>query len=1026
MNAVNRFRNGKSVYLLDVALIVAVLFTLRYQPQRLQEYELICRNTADSLAKEEIARAAVDFLLRQPLPDSISRPINQLVAKEELRLPAGTFLFSTMPAVLTDSLLGLYDDSLTVFLPKLFWMQRHRPDSVRHEQFLTAGLMAARVDSGLTCSYWMPLLEFLDKADTATWHKWRTAVKASELSRAAYKQSQFECAKFLALAGLHNAAAMPDRRLYLDLCLRLQNALVEGAEPVFNIGFAFADWVARESRELGYFLRLVSAEFNCGNQLYQFGRYDEALERFKTVLKLTQQWRHFPRGHMQWYSVEAMERLAAVFYKLGDYSAMRNHLESYGKLVSETRQKTLYHLDRGMGARLIGDLQAAEDELRTAIKYGKGEAESEDTDPVNAWYAYLELGDLYLEYDLPEKALFTFRRAKTYATQNKPELLAGEKLNDYWLHMAEAFAQSRILDSAAIALKQANRQPVDSPWLQVKNFFCAAKVNDELGKVGEADTLLSRALALCQNNGMTIYAIDAILRRVALSFKVHPQSAPAQYSMPALEALIAQVKKSGAKQQLVHSLALAVEAANRAGRYEQARPYADRLLQEIEALSRLYDQEQRQVFFQHSTYDKVKAAVDLDIRLGKIDSAFIKLDYIKFRALRQRLAALQDSRATTATHSAYMIRNSLQQHLQPDEAIINYMVTADTLYAFVLTSSRLRLFRTAVPRRDLQNLVHQYIADLAPTGAKSDGYDEQRQQREFLNALQLSHSLYNHLVKPMAEYLATSKFFYIVPDEFLHSLPFNTLAFQEEPTTEFLIDRKAVMYLPAASVFFTAGENRDSKLPRRLLASVDSTMHGARKILEALSKLRTTKVTRKTNWESPAQIATGLFGDYQIYFFYAHAEANWDDPWQSFIQMPLQPSLPQGKLTYSRIDSIDWRQAALVILAGCETTGNRVYHGAGLSGLQRSFFGAGAKQVLATFWKVDAEQVAQQMPVFLQEWDRSGDAILALQKMQQTAIVHLRNDPYINYPHPRYWGAYNLTGTKTAAQVPAVVASSVR
>lgn len=1026
-----RFRYGKSVFLLDGALIIAViLLALRHQPQSLSDYERLCRKTTAPKEKEEIALAAVDFLVRQHVPDSIAHQINQAVADENLRLPAGTLpFFLEMPTVMTDSLVGLYDDLLTEYLPKLYWRRRHLPDSVRSENFSMTGKIAAQIDSRLNYSYWAPLMDFLEKADTETWYKWRAAAKAAELSRNAYNQSQFERAKFFAISGFHRLVAIPDRRLYLDICIRLQNALAEGPESMFNIGFALAGWVTHESRSAGYFLRLVSSEYNCGNQLYQLGRYDEALERFKMVLQLTQQWRHFPRRYMQWYSIEVMERLAAVLYKLGDYSEMLNYLERYGKSATTTRQKTLYHLDRGMAARLIGDLQAAEEELRTAITCGKGdEKKNIDADLLNAWYAYLELGDLYLEYHLPEKALFYFRNARAYATQTEEDFLTGEKLNDYWLHVAEAFVQSGKLDSAAAALEQAGRQPVDSPWLQVKSFFCAAQVNDDLGQMREANALLGQALALCQNNGMTIYEIDAILRQVALSFKAPEESQSPKYSTADLEDLIARAQKSGARQQLVHSLALAVEAAIRAGRYEPARPYADRLLQETEALSRLYDQEQRQIFFQHSTYDKVKTAIALDLRLGKIDSAFVKLDYVKFRALRQRLAALQESRAAAA-NLAYTTLAGLQQHLQPEEAIINYMVAEDTLYAFVLNSSRLRMFRSAMTRRELQKLVLKYLAELTPNDREQGNYDEQRREREFLTALQLSHELYTQIVKPMAEYLETFKCLYIVPDEFLYSLPFSTLALQDGPTTEFLINRKAIMYLPAASLFFTASEDTGVKglLPPRLLAAVDSAMHGAPKILAGLTELKNTKVTTRTRWENQAEIEAGLVGDYQIYFFYAHAEANWDDPWQSYIQFPLQPPQPYGKLTYAEVDSIDWRNAALVILAGCETTGNRIYNGAGLSGLQRSFFSAGAKQVLATFWKVDAGPVALQMSEFLQEWDRSGDAVLALQKMQQTAIVRLKNDPYINYPHPRYWGAYNLTGTKTAVHVASIhAANSVR
>jgi CHAT domain-containing protein len=202
----------------------------------------------------------------------------------------------------------------------------------------------------------------------------------------------------------------------------------------------------------------------------------------------------------------------------------------------------------------------------------------------------------------------------------------------------------------------------------------------------------------------------------------------------------------------------------------------------------------------------------------------------------------------------------------------------------------------------------------------------------------------------------------------------------------------------------------------RLLASVDSAMYGAPEIADGLAKLGNEKVSLKMHWENPKALKTSLASRYQAFFFYAHAEANWDDPWQSYIQFPLQQSRQYGKLTYADVDSIDWRNAALVILAGCETTGNRIYSGAGLSGLQRSFLGGGARQVLATFWKVDAALVAWQMSKLLEEWHRHGDAVLALQKMQQFCIAKLKADPYLNNcPHPRYWGAYNLIGTKLAS-----------
>jgi hypothetical protein len=203
----------------------------------------------------------------------------------------------------------------------------------------------------------------------------------------------------------------------------------------------------------------------------------------------------------------------------------------------------------------------------------------------------------------------------------------------------------------------------------------------------------------------------------------------------------------------------------------------------------------------------------LDIRLRQIDSAFVKLDYVKSRALRRKITGLQALKSTNS-NSPYVNLDLLRSQLRIDEAIVDYMIAEDTLYAFVLTSSQLQMFPCAITRQELRANVLEYLAQLVPKEQPPKGYNEQRFQQEFVEAIRLSYSLYTTLLGKMAGFLEKISRLYIVPDEFLHALPFNTLALKGGLAPEFLINHKAIMYLPAASLFSSedeAGTNELSK-----------------------------------------------------------------------------------------------------------------------------------------------------------------------------------------------------------------------
>lgn len=94
----------------------------------------------------------------------------------------------------------------------------------------------------------------------------------------------------------------------------------------------------------------------------------------------------------------------------------------------------------------------------------------------------------------------------------------------------------------------------------------------------------------------------------------------------------------------------------------------------------------------------------------------------------------------------------------------------------------------------------------------------------------------------------------------------------------------------------------------------------------------------------------------------------------------------------------------LVVLSACET--GRMEIGAnnrdGVSGLQRAFYTAGAKNILMSLWSVNDAATQVLMTNFYEEWIRLGDKRQAFRQAQQRLRAQ--------YKHPYYWGAFVLVG----------------
>jgi CHAT domain-containing protein/Tfp pilus assembly protein PilF len=96
-----------------------------------------------------------------------------------------------------------------------------------------------------------------------------------------------------------------------------------------------------------------------------------------------------------------------------------------------------------------------------------------------------------------------------------------------------------------------------------------------------------------------------------------------------------------------------------------------------------------------------------------------------------------------------------------------------------------------------------------------------------------------------------------------------------------------------------------------------------------------------------------------------------------------------GILTAEVIAGLPLQRLELVVLSACETGLGRVAGGEGVFGLQRAFHLAGAKNVVASLWKVDDQATAALMVLFYDKlWREKKTALVALREAQLTLYHH--------------------------------------
>jgi CHAT domain-containing protein/tetratricopeptide (TPR) repeat protein len=327
----------------------------------------------------------------------------------------------------------------------------------------------------------------------------------------------------------------------------------------------------------------------------------------------------------------------------------------------------------------------------------------------------------------------------------------------------------------------------------------------------------------------------------------------------------------------------------------------------------------------------------------------------------------------------------VRAELEQGVVLLSYYQLPDRLLCWRLERDRARLFILPVAAAALAESVNSYLRML--------------QNLEPLE--QSSRELYDRLLAQPLAGLGEVKALGIIPNGSLHYLSFATLS----DGRDFLVDRKPLFYLPAASVLRYTLSRRQAGKKLRVLAIGNPDL-GDRSLELPFAEREAgtlrwnypevTVLTRERATETWVREHIGEFG---IIHLASHGEFDPVNPLFSAIRL-ARDKKSDGKLQADEIFGLKIT-ADLVVLSACQTGLGEIRGGDDVVGMNRAFIFAGTHSLMSSLWRVSDVSTAILMKQFYREYTRA-DKADSLRK----AMLHVKN----RYPHPGYWGAFVLTG----------------
>lgn len=353
---------------------------------------------------------------------------------------------------------------------------------------------------------------------------------------------------------------------------------------------------------------------------------------------------------------------------------------------------------------------------------------------------------------------------------------------------------------------------------------------------------------------------------------------------------------------------------------------------------------------------------------------------------------------------------TLLKDIRKDQTIVDYFITDNYLFAFVLSQEGIKSFKLGLTTL-ISSQTNNFKVSLVKDKGESFGEN--------------GYKLYQSILEPLADHISSSSLV-IVPDKYLWNINFDLLLSSSPSSTDYtqydyLLKKYSISYANSVSLLFKEIKREN---PHKTLLAL---AFGPNEKREA--DLKNSRDSPKEDLPGTAAEVRSLSNSINGDFYYGH-EANESvfkksAPDYSVLHLALHGEVdeenPDNSKLYFNPDSTSKREdntlhtfelyhmelnAELAVLSACNTGSGNVKNGEGIMSLGKAFQYAGVKSVLLSQWEV-SDAIA---PIVIGNfYDNLKEGMSKSESLRKAKLDYLGNSNNIT-ANPYYWGSFFIIG----------------